>query len=279
MPFNFDVMRKVFNEVLGMHIEIPDNPRIVSLAPSITDILHEIGVWDNVVGVSIYCNIPEKAREKPRVGAYLKVMYNRLDELEPDIIFTTTGAQRNVTFELRDKGYNVYPVKLPISLYGIIENVFEIAGVLDKVDEAISLSKEYIDILDGIKDSLSGSVYYEIDLGGPITAGKLSYIHNSLEHIGLRNIYGDQYVTWVQPDFNYVVEKNPDIILYEMKPGSNITVDQLKKIFEERGWGDIEAFKNDRIFLLKPDSLAHYGPTHFKILEDLVTRIEGTLLS
>lgn len=268
------IMRRVFNEILGVHIEVPEDPRIVSLAPSITDILNEIGVWDNVVGVSIYCNIPEKAKEKPRVGAYLKVMYNRLDELEPDIIFTTTGAQRNVTFELRDNGYNVYPVKLPISLYGIIENVFEVAGVLDRVDKAISLAKEYIEILNRIKNSLSGSVYYEIDLGGPITAGKLSYIHNALEHIGLKNIYGDKYVTWIQPDFNYIAMRNPDIILYEMKPGSNLTIDKLKKIFEERGWSDLDAFKNDRIFLLKPDSLAHYGPTLFHILEDIVSMLK-----
>ncbi len=265
-------MRKVFNEVLGTYIEFPEDPRIVSLAPSTTDILHEIGAWDNVVGVSIYCNIPEKAREKPRVGSYLKVMYKRLDELEPDIIFTTTGAQRNITLELKEKGYNVYPVKLPISLYGIIENVFEIAGVLDRVDKAISLSKGYVDLLNSIKDSLTGSVYYEIDLGGPITAGKLSYIHNALEHIGLKNIYGDKYVTWVQPDFNYVVDRNPEIILYEMKPGSKMTIEQLKKTFEERGWDDLEAMKSERIYLLKPDSLAHYGPTLFHTMNNLVSK-------
>jgi len=270
-----DVMRRVYNEILGKYIEVPENPSIVSLAPSITDILNEIGVWDNVVGVSIYCNIPEKAKEKPRVGAYLKVMYKRLDELEPDIIFTTTGAQRNTTLELADKGYKVYPVKLPLSLYGIIENVFEIAGVLDKVDKAISLSKEYIDILSNIKDSLSGRVYYEIDLGGPITAGKLSYIHDALEHIGLNNIYGEEYVTWTQPDFNYVQEKNPDIILYEKKPGAEASIDHLKKIFEERGWSDVEAVKRGRIYVLEPDSLAHYGPTLYKILEDLVSSINA----
>ena len=268
-------MKKVFNEILGRYVEVPDNPRIVSLAPSTTDILHQIGVWENVVGVSIYCNIPDKAKEKPRVGAYLKVMYKRLDELEPDIIFTTTGAQRNVTLELAEKRYNAYPVKLPISLYGIIENVFEIAGVLDKVDKAISLSKTYVETLNNIKDSLSGSVYYEIDLGGPITAGKLSYIHDALEHIGLNNIYGEEYVTWTQPDFNYVQEKNPDIIIYEMKPGAEMTVDHLKKIFGERGWYDIEAVKKDRIYILEPDSLAHYGPSLFKILEDIVTSIKA----
>ena len=266
---------RVYNEILGKYVEIPDNPRIVSLAPSITDILNEIGVWNNVIGVSIYCNIPEKAKEKPRVGAYLKVMYSKLDELEPDIIFTTTGAQRNTTIELVEKGYNVYPVKLPISLYGIIENVFEVAGALNKIEEAIKKSKMYIESLNEVKDILTGKVYYEIDLGGPITAGKLSYINNALEHIGLKNIYGDHFITWTQPDYRYVQESNPDIILYEMKPGSNISRDDLIEEFIGRGWEDIDAVKNGDVYLLEPDSLAHYGPTLFNTLRKIVFMIVG----
>lgn len=266
---------KAFNEVLGKEIEIPDNPKIVSLAPSITDILYQVGAWDNVVGVSIYCNIPEEAKEKPRIGAYLKVIYSRLDKLNPDIIFTTTGAQRNLSIELSEKGYNVYPVKLPISLYGIFENMFEIAGVLDKVDIAIERSKEYINMLSEVSDKLSGKVYYEIDLGGPISAGKLSYINNALEHIGLENIFRDDYSTWIQPDFNIVSEKNPEIILYELKPGSNYNREDIKKLFIDRGWNDIDAVKNNRIYVLKPDTLAHYGPSLFKFLRDIVSMVRG----
>jgi len=263
-------MRRVFNEVTGISFEIPDEPRIVSLAPSITDILHTIGAWKWVVGVSIYCNIPPEAKEKPRVGAYLKVMDRRLAELEPDIIFTTTGAQRETTFKLVEEGYNVYTVPLPVSIYGIFENMFAIANVLGLTENALRSSKELLEEALYTKDRLSGSVYYEIDLGGPITAGKISYIHTALEHMGLRNIYGDVEEPWIQPDTGYVLEKNPEIILYEVKPGGDDDPERIKKMFIERGWGDVDAVKNGRIYVLEPDTLAHYGPALFKKMRSIV---------
>ncbi len=268
---------RVFNEVTGRYIDVPENPRVVSLAPSITDILYRIGAWENVVGVSIYCNIPSKAREKPRVGAYLKVMYRRLEELEPDIVFTTTGAQRQTTFELLEKGYNVYPVKLPVSPGGIIENTFEVAGVLNRVDEAVRASKEMVARLEKVRDRLSGKVYYEIDLGGPVTAGRYSYIHAILEHMGLKNIYGSEASPWIQPSNEYVAQKNPEIILYELKPGEEPDREKVLRMFRERGWSDVEAVKNGRILLMGSDTLAHYGPELFHTLERLVEALEKGL--
>ncbi len=266
-------MRRVFNEITGKSFEVPPEPRIVSLAPSITDILDQIGAWRWVVGVSIYCNIPPKAREKPRVGAYLKVMDRRLAELEPDIIFTTTGAQRETTLKLVEEGYNVYPVPLPISLYGILENMFTIANVLGLTENAIERGKELVETLSNIRDKVEGSVYYEIDLGGPITAGKISYIHTALRHIGLDNIYGDVEEPWIQPDPNFVKERDPEIILYEVKPGDQPDKEKVRKMFIERGLSDVSAVKNDRIYVLPADSLAHYGPTLYETLRRVVAMI------
>lgn len=138
---------KIFNDILGEYIEIPENPRIISLAPSLTDTLIQLDAWDNVVGISIYCKIPEKYPEKPRVGSYLKVIYKRLDELNPDLILLTTGAQRNIISELKEKGYNVYPTPLTVSVDGILDILYIIGNIVRKREVALERIRSYHSLL------------------------------------------------------------------------------------------------------------------------------------
>lgn len=259
----------MFNEIIGKYLDIPDNPRIVSLAPSITDTLDQLGVWENVVGVSLYCNIPPKASEKPRLGAYLKVRYGKIDELKPDIIFMTTGIQRKLVFEMLDKGYPVYPVPLPISIYGILENMAVIGGVLNKTENVLKLMRFYIGVLSQIKRDYLGTVYYEIDFGEPYTVGAISYINHSLDHVGLKNIFSQEEKTYFQPDLEEVYQRKPDFIIYEVHPGKKVDEDSLLKILIGRGWSDMEAVRNKNILILSPDSLAHYGPSHILKLQEI----------
>lgn len=266
-------MRRLFSEVLGIYIEIPDNPKIVSLAPSITDTLYRIGAWENVVGVSLYCNIPEEADRKPRVGAYLNVNYSRLDELEPDLILTTTGAQRNLTLELSEKGYTVYPIPLPTSIYGILDSIVLTGYVVGKIMESLKVARNYQRMLFKVDRSIDRSVYYEICFEEPYTIGQYSYINSSLHYIGLRNIFMDVEKPYFKPDFDKVVERNPSIILYELRPGMRVSFNEVVEMLEERGWGGLDALKNNQIYILEPDTLAHYGPTHIQNLINLYSKI------
>ncbi len=266
-------MRRVFSEVLGIHIEVPDDPKIISLAPSITDTLYRIGAWDNVVGVSLFCNIPKEAKEKPRVGAYLKVSYKRIDELEPDLILTTTGVQRKLTFELKDNGYNVYPIPLPTSIYGIIDNIVLTGYVVGRVDKALKVAKNYLNKLLNIEEPINKSVYYEICFEEPYTIGRYSYIATSLDYIGLKNIFNEVESSYFKPSFNDVAERNPEIIIYEMKPGLSKSYNEVIEMFEDRGWESVNALRSNNVFILKPDTLAHYGPTHIDNLIKLYSQI------
>ena len=100
---------KVFSEVLGEFVEVPEGDvRVVSLAPSVTDTIFYIGAGDVLVGVSAFCRRPREAQSLPRVGGYLNVDYEALESLKPDVIFTTTGVQRRLSYELRERGFNVY---------------------------------------------------------------------------------------------------------------------------------------------------------------------------
>lgn len=263
---------KVFSEVLGRYIEIPDEPKIVSLAPSITDTLYQLKADKFVGGVSYFCRRPLKRIDKMKVGGYINVNYELLKQINPDIIFITTGIQRKLIFELIENGFNVYPIPLPISTFGIIDNVVLIGTILKKYDDSLLLAKKLINRLVKIAEETKLSVYYEVDLGEPITIGAFSYINNSLEIIGLNNIFSKVPSAYITPDFNKVAEINPDILIFE-DGSKKIYSKFLNEILYKRKWTELEAVKNNRIIILESDSLAHYGPYHIKALELLKEEI------
>ncbi|MET1102345.1 MAG: ABC transporter substrate-binding protein [Pyrodictiaceae archaeon] len=270
---------KVFNELLGMEVEIPETPtRVVSLAPSVTDTLYWINAWNKVVGVSYFCFKPPEARHKPKVGSYFNVNYNLLNELSPDLIIVTTGAQRRLGIELAKKGYSVYAVGLPVSLYGIIENVNIIGLLVDRVSEARKTATLLIDKLQEIRARYSGRrlrVYYEVDLGEPITIGSATYIDHALESIGLENIFRGIRRGYIKPDFDRVLQEDPDLIVYEPKPFTKPDPDRVIRMLESRRmWFRLRAIRRRHVLVLEPDSLAHYGPTLFNTLEKIGRRVE-----
>src|SRR3990170_776332 len=80
---------KLVDEV-GREVTFPFPPkRIVSLAPNITEILFSLGLDEEVVGVSIHCNYPEKAKGRVRVGSYISIDFERVISLRPDLVIAT----------------------------------------------------------------------------------------------------------------------------------------------------------------------------------------------
>ncbi len=269
---------RVFNEVIGEYLDVPSNPRIVSLAPSNTDIIYQLDLWDNLIGISYYCRIPDGMDNKPRIGSYLNVNYRKLDELSPDIIFTTTGIQRKLSIDLWERGYPVYPVQLPLSIYGILENIMVIAGVLNLTEKGYEKTWHYLEMLYKIPRVRKRlKVYYEIDLGGPITIGSLSYINSSIHIMGLENIFGEEPRSYFKPDMSVVAMKNPELIIYEKSGNNRMDIDKLLKLFKDRGWENVKAVKDKNILILPPDSLAHYGPSHIPTLWDIAAKINDLL--
>ncbi len=271
---------KVFSEVLGKPVEVPDEPRrIVSLAPAITDTLYWVGAWDRVVGVSYFCLKPPKAREKPKLGSYFNVNYRLLESLEPDLVLVTTGAQRRLALELAEKGYTVYPLPLPTSLYGILDNTVTVGLLTGNTGKAREVARTLSERLNRLAEKPLGlRAYYEVDLGEPITVGQLTYIDHALSTLGLENIYGWKKATYFNPDPDYVAKEDPDIVIYEPKPFTKTSKEKiLEKLASRPGWRNMKAFRENRVLVIEPDSLAHYGPTLVEILENLRKRIEELL--
>jgi ABC-type Fe3+-hydroxamate transport system, periplasmic component len=271
------MMVKLYSEILSKEVEVPDKPqKIVSLSPAITETLYLIGAGDRVVGVSFFCNKPPEVSKKPRVGAYLNVNYNLLEKLSPELLLVTTGAQRERIEELESKGYKVYPIPLPVNIYGILDNVMITGIVVNEIDNARELAYNLTEKLTKLKNVLKGiRIYYEIDLGGPVSVGAHSYIGDAFKFMGMSHAFENERVPYViNPDPNSIINYNPDVIIYEQKLGENATVDKFIQNLEKRNIKGINAVKNKNIVIMEYDSLAHYGPSFFDAATRLVNRIK-----
>ena len=257
MPLYNGRRMRYFSEILGTYVDVPDEPRrIVSLAPNLTDTLFRLGLGDRVVGVSLYCNRPkDKVASLPRVGSYLKVLWDRLEALDPDLVFLTTGAQRRVAQEVVERGIPAAVLPVPISVFGILDTVRKVGLLTGAREEAERLNLHLLSVLQRLASSpLSLTVYYEVDLGGPITAGAASYITDALHLLGLRNVYAHRPESYFQPDDRETRDLEFDLVLYEPKPERRYRPEDIVSSMRER-LGDV------RVLVLEGDFLAHYGPS------------------
>src|SRR3990167_2199570 len=112
--------------------------RIVSLAPSNTEILYALGAQDNLVACTRYCDYPDEARKKPRIGGGLDIDDELVKRFEPDLILTSTFVQNEITSRYKKSKMNIISL-MPTTLKGVFDSIFKIGKLTGKEKEAIKL--------------------------------------------------------------------------------------------------------------------------------------------
>jgi len=258
---------KIFSEFFGKEIEIPDDPqRIISLAPDVTEIIFMLKAEEKLKGISFYCRRPfGKLENYERVGSYLKVLWDKIEEIKPDLILTTSGAQRKIASEILERGYNIFVIPLPQSIYGILDNIKKLGVILNRLEEGYRLIDKLVKKINGLKEEkVKKRVYYEVYLGGRITIGSSSYINDGLKLIGLENIYSFKKESYFEPEDEETKKFDFDLILYE--PHSDkIDKGKIIKQLEKR-------FGKKKTIILPHDFLTHYGPS---FIDGVLDEVKG----
>ena len=112
--------------------------RIVSLAPSNTEILYRLGAGNLIVAVTRYCDFPEEAREKPKVGGWIDVNDGLVEDFHPDLVLASTFLQNEITEREKKRGINVLSV-LPTTLEEVFGSFLKIGQLVEKEKEAREL--------------------------------------------------------------------------------------------------------------------------------------------
>jgi len=239
--------------------------RIISLAPATTEILFALGLDKQIIGISSYCNYPDQAKNKERVGTFSEPNIEKIISLKPDMIFCTGLEQAPIVENLRKLGFTVY-VSDPVNITALFSSILEIGRVTGKQTEAgilVNGMKQNIDEIFSLVKSIpkeeKPKVFIEIWHDPLMTAGNHSYIDQLISLAGGTNIAFDTRRPYSCFSAEQVIKRDPDcIILTYMTGGDTNPLDILKNRI---GWKNISAVKNKRVFNdMNPDLFLRPGP-------------------
>lgn len=179
---------------LGREVRVPDDPgRIVSLAPSITEILFAIGEERRLVGVTQFSDYPPEADALPRVGSYVHPDLERIAALRPDLcIAIKDGNPREAAERLEGLGISVYAVD-PRNLDSVMRTILEVGRLLNRGERASTLvegMRRRIEYVKSRVEKASGrpAVFFQIGITPIVAVGTNTFIHELIELAGGRNL-------------------------------------------------------------------------------------------
>lgn len=262
----------------GNEIKIPEETdSIISLAPSITEILVELGFGDNIILVD--------ANSKDLTGLpedieYIDMMtpdVEQMIESEPDIVMASTITATGGTDpaeQLGLAGITLAYIPTSNSIEGIYSDIMFIAQVLDvegKGQDLVDTTKEKIaeiaDIGETIEDKKT--VYFEIAAAPDIYSfGEGVFLNEMIEIIGATNILADEE-SWISVSSETVVAADPDVILTSI----NYIEEPTEEIKSRDGWASMKAIQNDDVYYI--DNMSSSLPNHniVKALEEMAQAV------
>jgi iron complex transport system substrate-binding protein len=257
--------------------------KIISMAPSTTEIVFALGLDEKVVGVDSYSDYPYDfsawiaAGNMTSVGDFSNPNMEVVASLEPDLILATGGVQAETVGTLRDLGYKVLVLD-PSNINGVLMNIELIGNATGKTAEAKALINDITSRMDAVVNKVANAaskpkVYYETwyDPTSLWTAGAKAWQNELIEKAGGVNIFADQQLDYFQSSAEAVIERNPDVILVPqegMGKGEPFWV-SLDAVKARPGWSSISAVQNDRVVTVDSNTIARAGPRVADILEDL----------
>ena len=254
--------------------------RIVSLAPSNTEIAFALGLGDRLVGVTDFCDFPTEALEIEKIGG-VEPNIEQIFALEPDLVLAIGGEPDPASIsQLRDLGVTVLVLKPADldSLYHDIELVGKAAGAEQVAADLVAEMRETVTAVTSVAAEVPERplVFYELDgtdPSRPWTAGSGSWHDAFLEMVGATNLAGDQEFAWVQLNAEEIVAQDPDIIIL----GDAAWGVTPESVAERPGWDVIAAVQNGRIHPIDDNLISRPGPRVVDGIEQLAQLIHPEL--
>ncbi len=215
--------------------------RIVSIAPSFTEIVYALGAGPQVVGTTLYCDYPAEALKTEKIGDVLNPNVEKIISLKSDIVFAGNWKW-NVPEKLRAAGILVVEVPDAQTLDDVFSRFILIAGKINKLQNAANLiatmKRQMEEIQKRTASKTQRTVYMEIDAGN-WTVGGQSYLTEILKILGLRNIFAERHEPYLTVTMESVVARNPDIVM---------SLSRTKKEYQDlAAWRTLPAVRDGKI--------------------------------
>jgi iron complex transport system substrate-binding protein len=239
-------------DMLGRSLTIPDGPlRLVSLSPSLTEIVYALGREDWLVGVTDFCDYPPAARAKPRVGGTITPNLERA---------TAEGNPRDLVGQLTRVGIPIFALK-PEGYAGILDSIRLLGRLLQAEAPAASLVRAMDEQASRIHRAVAGRprprVLYLVWSDPAIAAGPASFIHDLIRIAGGENVVAGLTVPYPRVSLEEIVARAPEVILV----ASHLDAMHRSAAITLGGpWAAIPGVRSDRVVPVPGDTIHRFGP-------------------
>ena len=239
--------------------------RVISLAPSNTEMLFALGVGDRIVGVTEYCNYPLEANSINKVAGFNTVNLEKVAQVKPELILAIRGNDMESLRSLRQLGIPVFSFD--------IQNLDQVSSALRRLGALLGVENRANTIADSLESRVR-LVRREIKdvpdkpkvmwgfWGDPIyTAGAKTMIDDVIETAGGKNMGRLAKGAWPQISLETVVQWAPDVIITTHVPGGvGHLLNEVNRLRKTDGWKLIPAVQSGRIHYVEADWLLRPGP-------------------
>jgi len=274
MPFMANITPRTFVDDVGRKLYLAKAPsRIVSLAPSITEMLFSLGLDEQIVGVTEFCDYPAAAKTKAKVG-YSNPSVEALVALRPDLVL---APQEFVRPDLQAK---LEQLKIPIyvlearTLDSIPLQIQTLGKMLERSttanEVAQSIRRRIAEVQSKAKALPPKRVLYVLNSQPLITVGPGSFIHHMIVIAGGINVAAQAGVPYPRLSMETVLKEDPEVIVFPVGEVEAVTRSEQQ---QWRRWDSLSAVKQQRFYEVSSNLLNRPGPRIVEGLEQLAKAI------
>lgn len=254
--------------------------KVISLAPSNTEILYAVGAGDQVVGRDELSDFPEEAKAVESVGGSMgDFSTEAIVALQPDLVLASELNAPELVKSIEDLGVTVYSLPNPKSFEDLYKNIETVATLTghDATDLIDSLKARVAAVDEKIAPLSSRiPVFYELDGTDPLkpwTSGPGTFVDLLITRAGGSNVGAALDGEWAQISSEELVKADPQIILL----GDALYGVTVESVAARTGWDSITAVKNSAIYPFNPDTATRPGPRLVDALEEMAKLLRPEL--
>jgi iron complex transport system substrate-binding protein len=264
---------------LGRLVRVPVNPvRVVTLAPSVTEVVFALGQDQRVKGVTQFSNYPPETIGLPRVGSYVHLDVEKIVSLRPDLCLAIKdGNPIDAIRRLEGLNIPVYAVD-PRNLDAVMVMISDIGDLLDAVPEAEMIVKNMKERIESVRSMVSRihkrpKVFFQIGVAPIVSVGTETFLHELINLAGGYNLTHGS-VAYPRMTVEQVLAMAPDVLII-----TSMTREQSFEAVKAqwKRWESIPAVKNNRIYLVDSDIVDRPSPRLVDGLEMLARYINPEL--
>jgi iron complex transport system substrate-binding protein len=244
----------------GRQVRLPVHPRrIISLAPSLTETLYAIGLGEEIVGVTTYCDYPAAALSKEKVGDTLTPNLERIIALKPDLVLITTSSQlENLARKLDGLSIPMFVVAARDvrEIVDSIRTIGEVTGAVSRAVEVAAEMERRIQMVEKrVRDLPRLKVLYILQNRPLITAGRNTFINDLINIAGGVSISGQETAEYPQLSRESVLLRAPEVLVAPASHGTAlVNLAELRTDFAAT-----PAIRTNRIVQVEPDWIDRPG--------------------